>query len=138
MWSCVWQSQIFWENFFCPQNWENGPRMGQKQGFLNLLENLVVNCYWIWSIMKIYIILFVSAQIPHLGKFLFLTYGPKCFQPIRLQYFLMNHISKTNQRNSWSKKFWVGVVKNVCCQSGHRTLKLTVSQECTDQVNKFF
>ena len=32
-------------NFFDPENWENGPEMGQKQGFLNLLENLVINFY---------------------------------------------------------------------------------------------
>ena len=34
--------------------------------------------------------------------------------------------------------FWVGVVKNGCGESGYRTLKLTVSQECTDRVTKFF
>ena len=34
--------------------------------------------------------------------------------------------------------FWVGVVKNGCGQSGYRTLKLTVSQECTDGVSRFF
>ena len=27
---------------FCPQNWENRPKMGQKQVFLNLLQNLFV------------------------------------------------------------------------------------------------
>ena len=26
--------------FFLTQNWENGPKMDQKQGFFNLLENL--------------------------------------------------------------------------------------------------
>ena len=30
------------------------------------------------------------------------------------------------------------MVKNGCGQSGHRILKLTVSQECTDELNKFF
>ena len=37
------------------------------------------------------------------------------------------------------KKFVVGgvggVVKNGCCQSGHRALKLTVSQESIDGMN---
>ena len=32
----------------------------------------------------------------------------------------------------------MGVVKNVCSQSGHSTLKLTLCQECTDGVSKFF
>ena len=100
MWSCAWQSQIFREIFFCPQNWENGPKMGQKQGFLNLLEYFDINFYWIWSIMKIYIIYFVPAQIPYFGKFLILRYGPRCSQPVRLQDFLINHISRTNQWNS--------------------------------------
>ena len=76
------------------------PKMGQNQGFFNLLENLVINFYWIWSIMKIYILCCVPAQIPFLGKFLFLRYGPKCSQPIRLQDYLINHISRTNQWNS--------------------------------------
>ena len=40
--------------------------------------------------MKIYIISYVPAQIPCLGKFLFLRYGPKCSQQIRLQYFLIS------------------------------------------------
>ena len=32
--------------FFLPKkNWENGPKMGQKQGVFNLLENLVINFY---------------------------------------------------------------------------------------------
>ena len=31
--------------FKSPQNWENGSKMGQKQGFFNLLENLVINFY---------------------------------------------------------------------------------------------
>ena len=85
---------------FLPQNWEKRPNMGQKHGFFNLLENLVINFYWIWSIMEIYIICCVPAQIPYLGKFLFLRYGPKCSQPIRLQDFLINHISRANQWNS--------------------------------------
>ena len=43
--SCAWRSQILWEKNFCHQNWGNGPKMGQKQGFLNLLKNLVINFY---------------------------------------------------------------------------------------------
>ena len=97
--SCAWQSQVFRENPFWPKNRENVPKVGQKQGFFNLLENMVTNFYWIWSIIKIYIICCVPAQIPYLWKLLFLKYGPKCSQPIRLQG-LINHISRTNQWNS--------------------------------------
>ena len=28
----------FPEKKICPQNWENGPKMGRKHGFLNLLK----------------------------------------------------------------------------------------------------
>ena len=31
--------------FFLPQKWENGPKIGLKQGFFNLLENLFINFY---------------------------------------------------------------------------------------------
>ena len=91
---------VFPGKFFFPKNWENGPKTGQKQGFFNWLENLAINFYWIWSVIKIYIICCVPALIKHLGKFLFLRYEPKCSQPIRLQDFLINHISRTNQWNS--------------------------------------
>ena len=37
-------------------------KMGQK-----LLENLVINFFWIWSIKKIYINCCILAQIPYLG-----------------------------------------------------------------------
>ena len=47
-----------------------------------------------------YIICCVPAQIPYFGKFCFLRYGPKCSQPIRLQDFLINHISRTNHWSS--------------------------------------
>ena len=69
--------------FFCPKNWENGP----KVGFLNLLENLFLNFFRIWSIKKFYNICCILAQIPYIGKIWFLRYWPKCSQPIRLQYF---------------------------------------------------
>ena len=64
-----------------------------SQKFLTMLKSFVINFYWICWIMKIDIICCVPAQIPYLGKFL--RYGPKCFQPIRLQDFLINHISRT-------------------------------------------
>ena len=83
-------------NFFAPKI----GKMGQKQGFFNILKNYVINFYWICSMMKIYNICCVPTQISYLGKFLFPKYGPKCFQPIRLQDFLINHISRTNQWNS--------------------------------------
>ena len=46
--------------------------IGQKQGFLNYLKNLVMNVFLICSTMKVYIICFGPAQIPYLGK-----YGPR-------------------------------------------------------------
>ena len=58
---CVWAG--FSGKSFIPQNWENGLKMGPKQGFLNLLKNFVINFYWICCcIMKIYIIYSVFSQ----------------------------------------------------------------------------
>ena len=103
-WSCAWQSWIFWESFFLPQNWEKWPKMGQKQGFFNLLENLVINFYWICSIMNMFIICCISAQIQ------FLICRPKYSQPIKL--FLH---SKLNKFGLWALKLTL-------------SLKFTVSQ----------
>ena len=92
----------FPENFVYPQNRENGQKRGQKR-FFEFIENFLnftINLYWIRSITKTCIFCSVPAQIPFLRKFWFLRYGPKCSQPIRLQEFLINHISRTNQWNS--------------------------------------
>ena len=72
---------------------KNGPK---TFFFFNLLKNFVINFYWICSVIKIYFICCVPVQIPYLGKFLFLRYRPKCSEPIRLQDFLINHISIAN------------------------------------------
>ena len=53
----------------------------------------------IWFIMKLYVICCFPAQISHFGKFWCMRYGPKCSQPMRLEDFLTNHISRTNQWN---------------------------------------
>ena len=76
---------------------ENWP----KAGLLNLLKNLIVHFFWIWSMIKVYIICYIPAQIPHLGKIWSLIYGPKCCWPITLQDFKINCISKTK---SWKLK----------------------------------
>ena len=39
---------------------------------------------------------------------------------------------------SWLKNVGVGMVKNGCGQSGHKTLKLAVSQEGVNEKNLFF
>ena len=85
------------KKFFFAPKLRKKAQNGSKTGVFNLFKNLVINFYWIWSIMEIYIIWCVPAQIPYLGKFLFLRYRPKCSHPIRLQDFLINHISRTNQ-----------------------------------------
>ena len=59
--------------------------------------------------MKIYIICCVPAQIPYLGKFWFIRYLPQCSHPIRLQDFLINHISRTSQ---WNNLIFLHVDKN--------------------------
>ena len=86
--------------FFTPQNCKNGPKMGQRRGILNILKNFVINFHWICSVTKIYIICYVPAQIPYLGKICFLRYAPKYSPSIRLQDFLINRISRKNQWNS--------------------------------------
>ena len=113
------------------------------------MRDVDINFYWIFSIMKIYIICLVPTQIPYLGKSLFVRYRPKCSQPIRLQDFLINHISRTNQWNSlifcmckftkikrWSKLFWHG--QKSMWPISSLALKLNIFLEWTDGINWFF
>ena len=61
---CVTDSWIFFKKLFCPRNRENGPKIG----FLDLLGNLVINFFWIWSVKKAHIIFCILALIPYLGN----------------------------------------------------------------------
>ena len=127
--------------------------MGQKQSFLNLLKNLIINLYRTWFIMKIYGICLVHAQILFLEKILVLRYNPKMLSAIQILWFL-NHfflqsISMKQPHclqidiNSQSLKvdrkfFWLSILKNKRGQSGLRILKLNLSQKRTDGTNQLF
>ena len=50
----------------CPKNWENGPRMGQKLFFLNLLKYLIINFYRICSLVNICICCVPKILIPEI------------------------------------------------------------------------
>ena len=131
---CAWQLD-FLERIFFAQ------KMGQNQGFLDLLENLVINFFWIWFIKKFYNICCILAQIPYLGKIWFLRYGPKCSWPVRLQSdekaWFFAYWCRFIEIKSWLKNIGVGMVKNGCGHSGLRTLKLAVSQEGINGVSWF-
>ena len=45
IWNRAWQSRIYWKKKFVQKNWENWPKTGQKQRFLNLLKNLVISFF---------------------------------------------------------------------------------------------
>ena len=47
--SCAWQTQIFWKHCFCPQN---GPKWTKNRSFFKLLQNLLINSFSVWCIMK--------------------------------------------------------------------------------------
>ena len=87
------------KRFFVPKIGKIALKWAKNRVFFNLLKNLIINFYWIYSVMKTFIICFVPTQIPYVGK-MFQRFGPKCSQPIRLQDFLINHVSRTNQWNT--------------------------------------
>ena len=65
----------FFKKIFQPQKLG---KWAKNRVFLNLLENLVINFFSVWSKKKLYNICCTLAQITYLGKILFLRYGPKC------------------------------------------------------------
>ena len=80
---------------------ENGSKMVPKQGFLNLVKNLVINFYWIYSIiMKICIICCVPAQILYLAKFCSWNMCENVLSQSDSRIFLINCISRTNHWNN--------------------------------------
>ena len=89
-------SQIFQILFFFVPKIGKMDKKWAKNCFF--IEKFGITFHWICSIMKIYICC-VFAQISYSEEFLFLWYGPICFQPIWLQDFLINYISRINQWN---------------------------------------
>ena len=60
---------ITWKNFFCPIKFGKCVKIRSKIVlFLNLKKNLVINFQWICSVMKIFIICCVQAQIIGYGQ----------------------------------------------------------------------
>ena len=63
------KARHFIKTFICHKNLGNRPKTGQKIfSFLNLKKHLVFIFHWIGSIMKVYIICCVPAQIVYLEK----------------------------------------------------------------------
>ena len=84
------------KNFFCLQNWENGPKTGFFQyigKFCDLFWlHLFYNENWYYLLCSCTNPIFKKIFIPEIWA--------KCSQPIRLQDFLINHRSRTSQWNS--------------------------------------
>ena len=58
---CMTESD-FLEKFFLPQKWG---KWAKNSVFLSLLENLVINFFWIWSMKKFYNISCILTQMPN-------------------------------------------------------------------------
>ena len=118
---------FFLKNSFFPKNMENGPIMDQNQAFLNLLETLVINFYWGWSIKK-FALDQSDCSIFKLTISLNQNDERNWFFAYRCRF---------KKIKSWLKNIGVGLVKNGCGYSGLRTLKLAVSQEWINGANWF-
>ena len=92
IWSCEWQGWIFWRKNFCHQNWENWSKTGFFEFIRKFDYSFLLNSRYNENL---YYFLFLQ-------KCLFLRYISKCSQPIILQDFLIDHISRTNQWSSWT------------------------------------
>ena len=128
---CAKQGHIFEKSLFAPKI----GKMGQNQGFLNLLEKLVI-FFWIWSIKKIYICCTV-AQIPYLQKIWFLRYGPNALDQSDCILNWLYLLNKNNEKawffacwcrfieiKSWLKNIGVGVVKKWVWQLWSQEIKI--------------
>ena len=79
------------KTFSFSRSGQNGSKMDQQLCFFSRLFSFS------WKISKMkYTVIYISPQIPCLVKFWFLSYGPKCSQPIRLQNSFKYIISRKN------------------------------------------
>ena len=132
---------------FCPQHGENGP----KAGFFNLLENWVINFFWIWSIKKFYNICCVLAQSHTWENCGSWDMGQNALDQSACSIFKLTMSLEQIDKKAWFFAYWyrfiqikswlknigVGIVKTGCGHSGLRTLKLVVSLEGINRVSWF-
>ena len=71
---------LFLEKLFLPQKLG---KWAKNKFFFNLKKNLVTSFQWICSIMNMFIICSVPAQILYFGKILLFRCRAKCYQSIR-------------------------------------------------------
>ena len=132
-------------------SWFFGKTLAQKIGFLNLKKNLVINFHRIlFKSKNLYYLLCVYTDLVF-GKDL----APEIFTKMLssdcrvLKLFIsLEQIDETASFLAcwnkfakiwtWLKVFWLGMVKNGCDQSAHKTLILALSQKWTDGINWFF
>ena len=66
------------------------PKMVQNESKIwcfEAIETFFYHLFFKKKIWYVYFVCFILVQIPYLEKIWLLKYGPKCFQPIRLQDF---------------------------------------------------
>ena len=126
--------------------------MGQNKGFLNLQTNLVINFHWICSIVKIYIICFVLAQILYLGKTCSWDIDQIYLSQSDCRIFksTISHFSRTNwwnrllhfdttlQKLKVDRKFFGWTYSKMGGANLVSGLNLNVSQEWTGGINWLF
>ena len=64
-----------------------------KTRFFHFLKNFAIYFCWKCPLIKIYAVIYLTVQIPNLGKFLLFSYNLKGFQPISLQDSLITNTS---------------------------------------------
>ena len=152
LWSCAWQSQSFLKKLFLLQKfWEMGRKYARNR-VLNLKKNMIINFHWICSIMTVYILCCVPAQIVFWEKSCSWDIDPNPCSQADCRIF-KSSVSpkqideaasffacwyKCTKIKNWLKFFWLDMFQNGCCQYGLWTLKGTVSEEWTDWINWFF
>ena len=120
--------------------------------WINFEENWIeINFHWILCVMKIYILCCVPTQILYWEKSCSWDMGQNTLSQSHRKIFESTISSEQIDKiasffvywyklkaKSWSKSFWLSMVKNGCGQYGLWTLKLTVTQEWIDGINWFF
>ena len=134
----------FPEIFFCSQNWENGP----KTWFFGFIEKLIFTEFALWWKFILFAVFLYKSHIWEnsgswdMGQNVLSQSDCRFFNQPYLQNksiiaWFFAYWYKFTWIKSWSKKFWVDMVGNGCGQSGHGTLKLSVSREWIDGMNWF-
>ena len=140
----------FWKKNIFPQKSGNWTKNGPNWNFLDLLENLVINFFSVWSMMNVYVFAAFLHKFHIWEKLISWCMGQNALRQSDCMFLISTTSQEKKDQIAWVFLCWCRFKKSknwliffFFFLAGHGqkmalvTLKLAISEEGTDRINSF-